>query len=167
MLLAKSSAFPIFPDSTLDVTQIVSSLPESRGIYLGSPSLISLPSGALLASHDFFGSGAGALLGVTCTLISRDGGPFIPTGNATDLYWATLFSRPKDNNVYMMGTSGDEASSGRITIARSSDEGSTWVTSVLLSDAKPFSTGPTPILFISSPRVIEAVRCSFACDIAA
>lgn len=131
----------------MNVTKVVSSLPELSGVYLGSPSLLYLPSGALLASHDFFGPGAGKLLGLTRTLISRAGGPFTPTGNATDLYWATLFSRPGDPAAYLLGTSGDEQSQGHITIARSSDEGTTWVTSSLRAGgAQPFSTGPTPVL---------------------
>lgn len=148
-------AFPIFPDSTLDVTQIVSSQPESLGIYVGSPSLITLPSGDLLASHDFFGPGAGNLIGITRTFISRGGGPFVASGNATGLYWATLFTRANDTGVYLLGTSGDERSKGQITIARSGDDGATWATSVLVTDAKPFSTGPTPVL-LSGGRLWRA-----------
>jgi hypothetical protein len=65
LLLSSAVAAPLFPDSTLGVSQIVASLPERRAVYLGSPSLLYLPSGALLASHDFFGAGAGALVGTT------------------------------------------------------------------------------------------------------
>ncbi len=149
LLLSSAGAarvFPLFPDSTLGVTQIVASQPEKRAIYLGSPSLLYLPSGTLLASHDVFGAGAGVLVGTTCTLISRDGGPFVPAGNASGIYWATLFSRAGDSNAYLIGTSGDERSSGHITIARSGDEGATWDVATLVADAKPFSTGPTPVL---------------------
>jgi len=146
LLLSSAVAAPLFPDSTLGVSQIVASLPERRAVYLGSPSLLYLPSGALLASHDFFGAGAGALVGTTCTLISRGGGPFVPAGNASGVYWATLFSRAGDPNAYLIGTSGDERSNGHITIARSGDEGSTWDVASLVADAKPFSTGPTPVL---------------------
>lgn len=83
VFLCRAQSIPVFSDSTLNVSQVVSSQPENRGIYLGSPSLLLLPSGALLASHDFFGFGAGALVGTTCTLVSRGGGPFVPAGNAT------------------------------------------------------------------------------------
>jgi len=146
LFFTNAVAAPLFSDSTLNVSQIVSSLPERNGIYLGSPSLLYLPSGALLASHDYFGYGAGKLIGTTCTLISRDGGPFTPIGNAINMYWATLFSRPTDNNVYLLGTS-DGGSSARITIARSGDEGATWNVSTLVADSKAaFSTGPTPVL---------------------
>ena len=144
LLAARATSVPLFTDSTLDVSQIVASQPERNGVYLGSPSLLVLPSGALLASHDFFGAKAGGLVGTTCTLISRNGGPFVPAGNASGVYWATLFSRVGDENAYLLGTSGDSA--GRIVIARSGDEGATWAVATLVASPQPFSTGPTPVL---------------------
>jgi hypothetical protein len=142
-----STSFPLFEDSTLGVTQIVSSLPETSARYLGSPSLLPLPSGAWLASHDWFGAGAGALIGTTRVLISRGGGPFSPVGNASGMYWATLFSRPGDAAAYLLGTSGDEGGHASIRIARSADEGATWTSATLVADARAgFSTGPTPVL---------------------
>ena len=146
LLATGAISVPLFTDSTLGVSQIVSSQPERNGVYLGSPSLLALPSGSLLASHDFFGAKAGGLVGITCILISRSNGPFVPAGNASGLYWATLFSRAGDPNAYLLGTSGDERSAGHIAIARSGDEGATWTVATLVAGAQPFSTGPTPVL---------------------
>ncbi len=65
-------------------------------------------------------------------------------------YWATLFSRPNDTSVYIIGTS-DDGNAGvptSIVLSQSKDEGVTWSPCVVLSpssNTKAYSTGPTPV----------------------
>ncbi|CAF1335185.1 unnamed protein product [Adineta steineri] len=46
----------LIPDSTLDLNEVAYHNEPSE-IYLGSPSIVRLSSGRLIASHDFFGVG--------------------------------------------------------------------------------------------------------------
>ncbi|CAF1509088.1 unnamed protein product [Adineta steineri] len=49
----------LIPDSTLDLNEVAYHNEPSE-IYLGSPSIVRLSSGRLIASHDFFGVGCKA-----------------------------------------------------------------------------------------------------------
>ena len=152
-------AFTPFPDTTLNVSQVVASLPESAAIYLGSPSLIRLrASSDLLAAHDRFGAGAPRGQGTAFVRRSVDNGstwvdagaPGAPAAVA-DMYWATLFQRPADppGTVYLLGVSNDGSAgaAAQATIARSLDGGATWTSPAtpLTRGAVSFSTGPTPV----------------------
>lgn len=140
-----------FPDTTLNVSQIVSLMPENRGVYLGSPSIVRLQNGDLLTSHDQFGSGYAPKADVAFTVGSTDGGvTWVPRGVVSPMYWATLFTRPGDDgSVYAIGTSGDGAIGGvaQIVVARSTDGGATWSAPAYLTHSNvSYSTGPTPVL---------------------
>ena len=154
VLLQASALWPPLPDSSLNVTEIVFQREAAR-VYLGSPSIVRVPgSAAVLCSHDFFGPGAVAPDFPPSLAVLRSapaaGGDFAPAGRALGLYWATLFTRPSDAAVYLMGVSNDGASAGA-AIARSADGGATWSPSpaaVLAAGVggAAFSTGPTPVL---------------------
>jgi hypothetical protein len=159
LLLDCSAAWsPNFADTTLNVSQIAVAQPESAGRFLGSPSLVRLPSGVLLASHDEFGPGTARGQRTAFVRASRDGGQTwadAGAGGATaiaDMYWATLFTRAGDAAVYLLGVSNDGNVAGepaQATISRSVDEGATWTSpAVRLTAASnaSFSTGPTPVL---------------------
>lgn len=63
------------------------------------------------------------------------------------MYWSTLFTRADDKNVYLLGTTNDGfPGPTQISIASSSDCGSTWRGSILTHSNTSFSTGPTPVL---------------------
>jgi hypothetical protein len=138
-LLMSSSGLP---DSTLNATEVKWSS-EGSGVYLGSPSILRCGNDSLLFSHDLFGAGP---VGTAFVLRSDDGGStWVAAGSATQMYWATLFSRPQDSATYLMGTSASN-SSAQITIARSVDCGSSWSTAALTASPTAYSTGPTPVV---------------------
>ena len=155
-LLASSvSAWTPFADTTLNVSQIAVAQPESSGRFLGSPSLLRLPSGTLLASHDEFGPGVARGQRTAFVRASRDGGQtWADAGvgaTVADMYWATLFARAGDASVYLIGVSNDGNVAGepaQATISRSLDEGATWTSPAtkLTASNMSFSTGPTPVL---------------------
>jgi hypothetical protein len=94
--------------------------------YLGSPSLIRLPNGDLLAKHDYYGpdcprnhEGEEFL---TSLYRSRDDGR--TWANVTHIagsYWSSLFLHR--GALYLLGTSQQY---GSIVISRSQDSGNTW-----------------------------------------
>ena len=101
--------------------------PERTKTYLGSPSIVRLADGALLASHDYFGlagcpknhEGEESL---TSIYRSEDNGA--TWSNITHImncYWSSLFRH--DGAVYILGTSQQY---GSIVIRRSTDGGFTW-----------------------------------------
>ena len=94
--------------------------------YLGSPSIVRLPDGRLLATHDYFGPG--------CPLnhedeehlssVYRSTDEGLTWGNVTHIagaFWSTLFVHRDD--AYLLGTSQQY---GSIVIRRSTDGGNTW-----------------------------------------
>jgi hypothetical protein len=94
--------------------------------YLGSPSLVRLPDGALLATHDYFGPGSPRNHEneehLTSVYRSTDDG--VTWHNLTHIanaYWSTLFVH--DGMVYLLGCSQQY---GSIVIRRSADSGYTW-----------------------------------------
>jgi hypothetical protein len=161
LLAARAAAWASnFADTTLNVSQIASSLPETAAVYLGSPSLVRLPSGALLASHDVFGAGTARGQRTAFVRVSHDGGqswagaaPGGAQAVVEGMYWATLFTRAADapGTVYLLGVSneGNGAAPAQVAIARSGDGGATWLPSPaaqLTAGATSFSTGPTPVV---------------------
>jgi len=101
--------------------------PERALSYLGSPSIVRLPDGALLASHDYFG-----LAGCpknheseeSLTSIYRsedDGASWLNITHIMNCYWSSLFLH--GGALYIFGTSQQY---GSIVIRRSEDGGFTW-----------------------------------------
>ena len=125
--------------------------------YLGSPSLVRLPDGRLLASHDYFGPG--------CPLnhereehlssiyrSTDDGRTWANVTHIAGAFWSSLFVHR--DAVYLLGTS---AQYGSIVIRRSTDGGNTWThpaaaTSGLLCPGGPrheppnYHCAPVPVL---------------------
>ena len=100
--------------------------PACSATYLGSPSLLRLPGGALLATHDYFGPGCPRNHqdeeALTSVYRSEDNGA--SWDNVTHImnaFWSTLF-RHRDS-VYLLGASQQY---GSIVIRRSTDGGHTW-----------------------------------------
>ena len=101
--------------------------PERALSYLGSPSILRLADGALLASHDYFG-----LAGCpknheseeSLTSIYRsedDGATWVNITHIMNCYWSSLFLH--GGALYIFGTSQQY---GSIAIRRSEDGGFTW-----------------------------------------
>ena len=96
------------------------------GAYLGSPSIVRLPDGDLLASHDYFGRGCPRNMEneehmSSIYRSSDDGRTWQNTTHITGGYWSSLFVHRDD--VYFLGTS---AQYGSIVIRRSTNGGYTW-----------------------------------------
>jgi len=141
------------PDSNLvNVSEVVFSH-ESTGVFLGSPTITRCPSSSsILVGHDTFGKAADG----TYIYESKDNGlTWTNVGKTNGTYWATLFTRPGDDNVYVLGTSILEGTNSQAIISRSSDCGRTWNTSLITTWVHQISTGPTPVL-ISRNRLWRA-----------
>ncbi len=94
--------------------------------YLGSPSLVRLPGGDLLATHDYFGPGCPrnheAEEHLTSLYRSCDGGrSWVNVTHIANAYWSSLFTL--GDAVYLIGVSQQY---GSIVIRRSTDGGNTW-----------------------------------------
>jgi hypothetical protein len=124
---------------------VVAHSPAASRIYLGSPSLVALPDGDLVATHDFFGPGTtGDRVAVHG---SSDGG--LTWGRRAEFrggFWSTVFVHR--GALYLIGTSRQD---GDVVIRRSRDGGRTWTepkdgrTGRLLWDAR-YHCAPTPVL---------------------
>ncbi len=121
----------------------------SEQIYLGSPSIVALPNGHLLASNDFFGpNNAARVDGKSVTRIyrSQDNGESWEV--LTDLigqFMSSLFVH--NGEAYILGLSGNE---GNIIIRKSTDDGNSWTTPTdetngIIKTGK-YHTAPTPII---------------------
>ena len=100
--------------------------PERAQSFLGSPGLVRLPDGALLATHDYFGPGCprNHESEESLTSVYRSENNGITWQNITHLmncYWSVLFLNR--SSVYILGASQQY---GSIFIRRSDDGGFTW-----------------------------------------
>ena len=126
-------------------------------IYLGSPSLVRMPDGAILATHDYFGDGApkNAYGEDFLTSVYRsedDGLTWTHLTLVPKCYWATIFEHR--GSAYIIGVSAHNES---IVIRRSDDGGYSWTrpvddtTGVLFvggvgRSAPNYHNGPAPVL---------------------
>jgi hypothetical protein len=112
--------------------------------YLGSPSLVRLPEGALLASHDYFGpgcpknsNGEGCL--TTIHRSDNNGESWRELTHICGAFWSSLFVH--EGAVYLLGTS---ARYGAIVIRQSLDGGYTWTHPLDADSGLLFPNGPYP-----------------------
>ena len=115
--------------------------PETRA-YLGSPSLVRLPDGALLATHDYFGPGCPRNHEneehLTSVYRSKDDGrTWQNLTHVASAFWSTLFVHR--GQVYLLGAS---AQYGSIVIRRSTDGGCTWTHPADAGSGLLFPGGP-------------------------
>lgn len=110
--------------------------------YLGSPSIVRLPDGALIGSHDYFGPGCPHNMEdeecLTSIYRSEDNG--LTWRNIThvcEAFWSSLFVHR--DGLYLLGTS---AQYGSIVIRRSDDGGFTWTNPVCSASGMLFPGGP-------------------------
>ncbi|CAF1191659.1 unnamed protein product [Adineta steineri] len=147
----------LIPDSNLDLNEIVYHNEPSK-IYLGSPSIVRLSTGRLVASHDFFGPGYESQPRNVSIYISDDNGEtwsFI--SYIKHSYWTTL--AVYNDMIYAIGTDNDL--NANIIIHRSSDNAVSWNYNgnddgIILFHGS-FATGPTPIVIANQMmyRTIE------------
>jgi len=94
--------------------------------YLGSPSLVRLGDGALVATHDYFGPGCplnheGEEHLSSVYRSTDDGGTWSSVSHIAGAFWSNLFVHR--GALYLLGTS---QQNGSIVIRRSDDGGFTW-----------------------------------------
>jgi len=94
--------------------------------YLGSPSIVRLPGGDLLVTHDYFGPGAARTpegeWGLTSVYRSSDDGrTWANVNHLMGSFWGGLFLH--GGSVYLLGISQEY---GSVVIRRSEDGGLTW-----------------------------------------
>mgnify|MGYP005626757933 FL=1 len=100
--------------------------PERTQTFLGSPSIVRLPDGALVASHDHFGPGCprnheGEEALISIYRSEDNGQSWISVTHVMNAYWSSLFVH--QGALYLFGTSQQY---GSIVIRRSDDGGFTW-----------------------------------------
>lgn len=124
---------------------IIAHSPASTRQYIGSPSLVRLPSGELIASHDLFGPGCGS--NQTRVYASSDGGKsWTLRAEVTPSFWASLFWHR--GALYLIGTTGEY---GQAVIRRSRDAGRSWTqpsderSGLLLAEGR-YHCAPVPVV---------------------
>jgi hypothetical protein len=118
----------------------------SSKIYLGSASIVILPNGHYLASHDYYGPVGDTINMVTVFLSTDKGKTWKKQSDVAKQFWSGMFLC--NGNIYMLGTS---KIYGYISIRRSTDEGKSWTMPTgsnngLLKKGQ-YHCAPTPILF--------------------
>ncbi|MEO8854874.1 MAG: sialidase family protein [Ginsengibacter sp.] len=117
---------------------------DAQHVFLGSPSIVILPNGTYVASHDYFGGGTGN--DSTDVFISKDRGvSWNREAGLHDQYWSTLFIH--NQKLYILG---DSKEYGNIVIRRSDDGGRNWSIPIdenhgLLRKGH-FHCGPVPVV---------------------
>lgn len=131
---------------------VIAHTPAYKRIYIGSPSIIKLVNGDLIASNDFFGPNSEARPnGQSFTRIYRS----IDQGNSwstvTDLsgqFMSGLFLH--QNVLYVMGVSGGYSNGNRVVIRKSLDNGNSWSNPSSSNNGQLLSgkyhTAPTPVI---------------------
>ena len=127
---------------------VIDHSPAASGRYIGSPSIVILPDGNYLASHDFFGPESGSKTCATTAIFrSTDrGATWHKRAEVQCAFWSNLLVHR--GAVYLMGTTGEN---GKIVIRRSLDDGKTWThpnTAVngQLTPEGHWHTAPVPVV---------------------
>ncbi|MEM7734290.1 MAG: sialidase family protein [Deinococcota bacterium] len=148
--------------------------PETTKTYLGSPSILRLPDGVLLATHDYFGRGCPRTHegeeGLTSVYRSEDNGAsWLNITHIMYAFWGNLFWH--QGSVYWLGISQQY---GSVLIRRSDDGGFTWThpkdehSGLLFKggcyhDAPNYHCAPMPML-INNGRLYRAIEDCDPCD---
>lgn len=127
---------------------VVTHRPCRDKTFVGSPSIARLDDGALVVSHDIFGSGTKEHQCAT-TLIHRsedDGSTWAHIATIEGAFWSNLFVH--DGALYLMGTTHHH---GYLAIRRSDDGGLTWTqpedaNSGLITPYGQYHTAPMPMV---------------------
>jgi hypothetical protein len=122
---------------------VIDHQPASTKQYIGSPSIVILPNGDYVSSHDFFGpASAQGVSAVTRIFRSQDKGrSWQQAAELHDQFWSNLFVHR--GKLYLMGTTYEY---GRIVIRRSTDGGRQWTDAAFLTEGAGFHTAPVPMV---------------------
>lgn len=145
-----AQTIPVPPGVVVDFS------PAATRAYIGSPSLVILPNGDYLASHDLFGPGT--TFSKTRLFVSHDKGlTWAHQADISGAFWSTLFVHA--GQAYLFGTNREF---GDLVIRRSGDGGRTWTTpadaaSGLLGSGGQYACGPGAVV-VHSGRVWRAME---------
>ena len=138
---ADSHASPVDPYVEIP-GKIIASSPNPSTEFTGSPSIVVLPDGSYVASHDTFGPVAPIR---TAIYRSVDGGVAWTKRAEFPAYWSNLFVH--GGALYCLGTTG---SYGAMVIRRSNDSGLTWTSPTSATSGilrvGAYHTAPMPML---------------------
>ncbi len=98
---------------------VIANSTNPASLYHGTPSIVRLPDGILVASHDFFGPAAGNRY--ARILRSEDDGRSWQEIANLDAFWSSLFLH--DGALYFMGPN---RATNQVVLRRSDDGGFTW-----------------------------------------
>ncbi|MFL1683083.1 MULTISPECIES: sialidase family protein [Bacteroidales] len=129
-----SKQFPMVPG-----VPIVHS-PKSSGKYIGTPSIVKMPGGDFIASHDFFGPSCKSDI-VHVYRSSDKGKNWHFLSEVDDTFWAGLFNI--NDTLYLLGVKG---SNRNLAIRKSYDEGKTWTQASILKEGH-YHGSSTPVVF--------------------
>ncbi|MCC6679600.1 MAG: PEP-CTERM sorting domain-containing protein [Phycisphaeraceae bacterium] len=110
--------------------------------YIGSPSITIMPDGTYIASHDVFGLGTPQ----NTTWVYRStnqGQSWSQLGSLSGQFWSTVFQHNGD--LYIWGYS-EEGDNGDIVIRKSTNNGTSWSSPVVLKDGNYGGTPNTPVI---------------------
>lgn len=162
-----SGALELLPVPEIDMTdtrsEVIAGDTASTRISYGSPSLLKLADGSLLASFDYNGKGykpVGSGTNDAGICRSVDGGAtWMQIATVPRMLWGSLFR--VEETVYLIGR---DTATAKLAIVKSTDSGRTWTSA---ADGQIDRTvgsahrAPTPVVF-SGGRVY--VACEDSCD---
>lgn len=102
---------------------VVATSPAPRTDFIGSPSIVILPDGSYVASHDFFGRDARRLHSTRVFRSTDRGASWAQIAEMKGQFWGTLFLHR--GALYLLGCEGEYRD---VVIRRSDDGGVTWST---------------------------------------
>ncbi len=146
-IITKSASLTAVPPPKVPGV-VIDHSPAASGRYIGSPSIVILPDGNYLASHDFFGPKSGSTTCATTAIFlsTNRGKSWHKRATLKCAFWSNLFVH--QGAVYLMGTTKEY---GHIVIRWSQNDGKTWTKpdttrTGLLTTEGHWHTAPVPIV---------------------
>ncbi len=158
VLFFLSALSPVYAKKDKVPGKVVDYLPASTKTFIGSPSIVILPNGDYVASHDFFGpSSTEHQQALTAVFRSSDRGrSWEKLTEINGQFWSNLFVH--QNVLYIMGTWKHH---GNLILRKSLDGGNSWSepTDSLhgLLRAGEYHTAPMPMVIFQG-RLCRAIE---------
>ncbi|HWR99622.1 MAG TPA: sialidase family protein [Prolixibacteraceae bacterium] len=158
VLFFSSMLSPVFAKTEKVPGIVVNYVAASSGTYIGSPSIVILPNGDYVASHDFFGPASTEhRQALTAVFSSADKGKsWKKIAKINGQFWSNLFVHKQE--LYIMGT---WKHSGNLILRKSPDGGKSWSEPAdskhgLLREGE-YHTAPMPMV-IHNGRLCRAIE---------